>query len=104
MPRTLFALPLLCRRHSGLFRNYAYAESTADLINVKTKCHLKVSDKSQLQVGEKTVRVAGSVKNFGVYFYISLIIRNVDRVRRYDTTDGSRTLEHGLIVSSTKLN
>ena len=72
------------------------------LIIFKPKHHLKVSDKFQLQAGEKTVHVARSVKNLEVYFDTSLNterqvnaisnacyshIHNIGRIRQYITVD-----------------
>ena len=71
----------------------------------------------QLQVVENTIRVAGSVKNLGVYFDTSLTmekqinaiskvcyyhIRNIGSIRRYITSDACQSSVHALITS--KLN
>jgi hypothetical protein len=74
----------------------------------------RMTEDIQLQVGEKTIHVAGSVKNLGVYFDTSLTmekqvnaiskvcyyhIRNIGSIRRYISRDACKTLAHALITS-----
>ena len=48
-------------------------DKNTELVIVKPNLHLKVSDKIQLQVEEKTVHIACPRKNLDVSFYTSLI-------------------------------
>ena len=140
---TWFVLPLLCRWYPGLYsytskRNlvrclkkvgslsgryqylgegeYSYVESgKTELIifNPKHKSR-RMTEDIQLQVSEKTIRVAGSVRKLGVYFETSLTIekqvnaiskvciyeiRNIGSIRRYIRRDACKTLAHALITS-----